>query len=86
MELSNEAYAVIGTLLVTNAGAILKIAADWRKSVKDDADAEKKSAVETALIQAQMTTLTMSIGELKESFRDLKGDFNNAYGKWRKGE
>lgn len=84
MELSQEAYAVIGALVVTNLGAFLKIVSDWRKSVKEEAEAEKKKAVETALIQAQMTTLTMTIGELKEGFSDLRKDFNNAYGKWRK--
>lgn len=83
MELSQEAYAVIGALVVTNAGALFKIVSDWRKSVKEEASAEQAKAVQTALIQAQMTTLTMNIGELKESFSELRRDFNGAYGKWR---
>jgi hypothetical protein len=83
MELSHDQYAVIGGLIVTNLGLISKLVLNWVKSKKEEAEVEKKKAVETALIQAQMTTLTMTIGELKEGFSELRRDFNGSYGMWR---
>ena len=83
MEFSNEAYAAIGALLVTNIGAFLKIFLDWKKSNREEIEAEKKEAAKTAVMQNQMNTLLLNMGELKAELKDLKNDFNALFSKFR---
>ena len=87
MELSQEAYALIGALVVSNLGTALKLFVDWRKSDKEEAKEEAKAKtaaeVQIALIQKDLTSLTVTYGEIKEGMRELKGDLNSAFAKLR---
>lgn len=87
IELSQEAYTAIGALVVTNVGTAMKLFLDWRKSERDhdreEAAEKTKQEVETAILREQITSLSVTIGEVKEGLRDLRADVTNAYGKWR---
>ena len=83
MEISNEAYAAIGALIVTNLGSLIKIFLDWKKSNREEIEAEKKEAAENAVMQNQMNTLLLNMGELKAEMKDMKNDFNALFSKFR---
>lgn len=86
-EFKNQLYYLVGFLIITNLGSILKIYNDKKKELGDEVDKrvanEVKEAVQFKEIQGQVNTLLMTMGEFKESMRDMRQDLNAAFIKLR---